>query len=235
MFDNIWESLCWYLKYSAETGCLSFARSSQGQRSNTAVNLSYMTWTRMSLCLTKHTELMALQAAVVNGLSANGLALPLVNICQSCASFVRTLKEEEQCSPLQQNHVGRLHIGLCVSVLLKVHCGPSNRPHQLSKVVNHVCPGWTSWSRARGCHDVQDDVFCLRGVWCLVLETCISSSVERHGWKSLGFWQIYLCFIRPQKSKLLQRELLVSVVHNMSQFTDSHDSRALWERWQMLS
>lgn len=47
----------------------------------------------MFLCLTKHTELM------VNGLSANGLALPLVNICQSCASIVRMLKEEGQSSP----------------------------------------------------------------------------------------------------------------------------------------
>lgn len=55
----------------------------------------------------------------------------------------------------------------------------------------------------------------------LILETCKSSSVERRRWKSLGVWQIYLCFIRPQKSMLLQRELLVSVVHKLSQFSDS--------------
>ncbi len=119
----------------------------------------------------------------------------------------------------------RLHI--CVFVLLKFHCGPSNGPHQLSRVVNHVRPGWTSWSRTRRCRHVREDVFWLRGD----LETCKSSSVERRGWKSLGVWQIYLCFIIPQKSKLLQRELLVSIVHKLSQFTDS---RALWERWQML-
>lgn len=179
----------------------------------------------MFLCLTKHTELMALQAAVVNGLSANGLALPLVNICQSCASFVRMLKEEGQSSPFfAAEPCGDF---ICVFVLLKVHCGPSNGPHQLSRVVNHVRPGWTSWSRTRRCRDVREDVFWLRGD----LETCKSSSVERRGWKSLGVWQIYLCFIRPQKSKLLQRELLVSIVHKLSQFTDS---RALWERWQML-
>ncbi len=74
-----------------------FAKSSQ--RPNTAEHLSYMTWTRMFLCLAEHTELMALQAAVVNGLSVNGLALPLVNICQSCASFFKMLKKEGQSSP----------------------------------------------------------------------------------------------------------------------------------------
>lgn len=47
----------------------------------------------MSLCLTKHTELMALQAAMLNSLSANGLAPPLANICQSRASFGRTVKD----------------------------------------------------------------------------------------------------------------------------------------------
>lgn len=31
----------------------------------------------------------------------------------------------------------------------------------------------------------------------------------------------FICFIEPQKFKLLQRELLVSVVHKLSQFADS--------------
>lgn len=116
---------------------------------------------------------------------------------------------------------------ICVFVLLKVHCGPSNGPHQLSRVVNHVRPGWTLWSRTRHCRHVREDVFWLGED----LETCKSRSFERRGWKSLGVWQMYHCFIIPQKSKLLQWKLLVCVDHKLSQFTDS---RALWERWQML-
>ncbi len=68
----------------------------------------------MFLCLAEHTELMALQAAVVNGLSVNGLALPLVNICQSCASFFKMLKKEGQSSPffLLLNHVETSYVFL---------------------------------------------------------------------------------------------------------------------------
>ncbi len=71
----------------------------------------------MFLCLAEHTELMALQAAVVNGLSVNGLALPLVNICQSCASFFKMLKKEGQSSPFfAAEPCGDF---ICVFILLK--------------------------------------------------------------------------------------------------------------------
>ncbi len=117
---------------------------------------------------------------------------------------------------------------ICVFILLKVHCGPSNGPHQLSRVVNHVHPGWTLWSRTLDIVVMSEKMFFLLGE---DLKTCKSRSFERRGWRSLRVWQIYRCFIIPQKSKLLQRKLLVCVDHKLSQFTDS---RALWERWQML-